>query len=94
MRPLCDNYNFIEALFWLLLGLGVLLTGLKKKRWPLGLLLMAFGLSDFVEMRTGAWWRPWWLLVWKGLCLLGLVWFAITWIKQKRKPKINVCEKT
>ncbi|MHC4132622.1 MAG: hypothetical protein ACYSSP_06740 [Planctomycetota bacterium] len=45
------------------------------------ILLIAFGCSDFVEIRTGAWWRPWWLLVWKGGCLTGfailLAWYYL-----------------
>jgi hypothetical protein len=26
--------------------------------------------SDLVEARTGAWWKPWWLFVWKAACVL------------------------
>jgi hypothetical protein len=26
-----------------------------------------------VEARTGAWWEPWWLFVWKALCVVGLL---------------------
>jgi hypothetical protein len=37
------------------------------------LLFAFFGLSDLVEVTTGAWWRPWWLLAWKAACLLGLI---------------------
>ena len=36
-----------------------------------------FGMSDVVEVQTGAWWRPWWLFAWKALCvlaMLGLLW--------------------
>ncbi len=31
--------------------------------------LVLFGVSDLVETVTGAWWRPWWLLLWKGVCV-------------------------
>ena len=40
--------------------------------------LTLFGLSDIVEIQTGAWWQPWWLLVWKGACISGLV--LLLWI--------------
>ena len=35
--------------------------------------LVVFGLSDAVELYTKAWWRPWWLLVWKAACINILV---------------------
>ena len=36
-----------------------------------------FGISDFVEVGTGAWYRPIGLLAWKGACLITLVWCLI-----------------
>jgi len=38
---------------------------------------LAFAGTDLVEMQTGAWWRPWWLLVWKAACVGVLVTLAI-----------------
>jgi hypothetical protein len=38
-----------------------------------GLLLFEFGLSDFVEMQTGAWYRPWWLCLWKTATVIALL---------------------
>jgi hypothetical protein len=32
-----------------------------------------FGASDLIEVRTGAWWRPWWLLAWKAACVFALI---------------------
>ena len=40
---------------------------------------IAFGVSDIVETTTGAWWRPWWLLVWKGVCVLALLTLFVRW---------------
>jgi hypothetical protein len=39
-----------------------------------GTLFVLFGSSDVVEAQTGAWWRPLWLLAWKGVCLGSLGW--------------------
>jgi hypothetical protein len=72
--------NYIEAAFWIVVGVVLCLCG-RKARPPLhklsflssGLLVL-FGISDIVEAQTGAWWRPWWLLIWKGICLVGLAW--------------------
>ena len=80
---LTGPYRFVnnaEAVLWLTLGVGVLLGALLRppataRRWRLALAvtLLLFGLSDVVETRTGAWWRPWWMLLWKGGCLLAFV---------------------
>lgn len=73
------SFNLFEAVFWLAVAAGflraILLYACKSvKVWTLAALLLAlFGLSDLVEVSTGAWWRPWWLLLWKGLCLLSLI---------------------
>ena len=75
--------NLIEAGFWIIFGLGLAIAGLRRCRAiaHLGLLsgtiLCLFGVSDLVEASTGAWWRPWWLLVWKGTCLSGMVLCAL-----------------
>ena len=73
-----DIFNLIEGFFWIAFGLWMLLAPKQSfishyKPW-LGIILIIFGLSDFVEMTTGAWWQPWWLLVWKAACLvIGLI---------------------
>jgi hypothetical protein len=60
--------NLIEAGFWIVLGVGLAIGGMRRGRAiaRLGLLsgtiLCLFGVSDLVEASTGAWWRPWWLL--------------------------------
>lgn len=70
--------NHIEAALWIFLGFGFLAYGLWKKlplrtNWlVLAITLMLFGGSDIVEVRTGAWWRPWWLFLWKAACVLVL----------------------
>jgi hypothetical protein len=70
--------NYIEAGVWA--SMGVLLATLGA-RWRLSIrtrivllvTLLAFGCSDVVEAHTGAWWDPWWLLVWKAVCVLVLL---------------------
>ncbi len=46
-----------------------------------------FGLTDFVEMRTGAWWHPWWLLAWKGGCVAVMVGLLLTYRRGTDKSK-------
>jgi protein-S-isoprenylcysteine O-methyltransferase Ste14 len=71
--------NRIEAAFWLAVAV---IVGLRARRsrgrlrnlsFVAAVLLVLFGISDLVEARTGAWWHPLWLLIWKGICLTGLL---------------------
>ena len=72
-------FNFVEALFWIAVSAGFLRRAVLRKVDGRGAFFVAaalflfFGLSDFVEAGTGAWWRPWWLFAWKAACLAGLV---------------------
>ena len=62
----------IEAGVWIALA-AVLLFARGRRMFAIAVVLVLFGLSDVVEAQTGAWWRPWWLLVWKALCVLGII---------------------
>lgn len=87
-------FNYLEAGFWSLFALGFFVRALRgERRWRRDQLILAlafagFGLSDWIEAGTGAWWRPWWLLVLKAACLLTIVrslWKL--WPLLKPKPK-------
>ena len=64
----------IEGFLWIAIGLCFLLSAAWRKRRGEKLLaavnFVACGFSDFVEIHTGAWWRPWWLLAWTVACVL------------------------
>ncbi|HRH96545.1 MAG TPA: hypothetical protein PLB55_11450 [Prosthecobacter sp.] len=65
-------FNEAEAGLWFVIAL-VLAVRLHMKRpwrWLLPLAFAVFGVSDLIEVRTGAWWDPWWLLVMKAACVL------------------------
>ena len=72
--------NYIEGVFWIVVGIVVLIAGYRANpayrriSFLARVTFMIFGVSDFVEAQTGAWWRPLWLLVWKGSCLIILAW--------------------
>jgi hypothetical protein len=65
--------NYAEAALWATIGIGFLLHALAKRGGPSSLIaalaFLLFALSDVIETRTGAWWRPWWLLALKAACL-------------------------
>lgn len=69
-------FNLLEGLFWLVVA-GAFAVGACRRgsrlALPAAALFVAFGISDWVEITTGAWWRPWWLLIWKGGCIAGLL---------------------
>jgi len=75
--------NSIEALVWSTIGILLLsssqklaVNSPKKDVVVLGILFVAFGASDVVEVYSGAWWKPWWLLTWKTLNAIGLLYFT------------------
>ncbi len=84
MDDLVFFYNVSEIVIWGLVGVGCVGWSLRQPGrgrlgWGLlGLVFLGFGFSDWVEIQTGAWWRPWWLAVWKcgsGIAIgLGLWW--------------------
>jgi phosphotransferase system glucose/maltose/N-acetylglucosamine-specific IIC component len=90
------HFNFIEGIFWITVGVLVFIYSFKAKVlvhniYYIGsVLLIVFVLSDFVEIHSGAWWRPWWLLIWKGVCLAG---FAVLGIYVLIKKNSSFKEK-
>jgi len=91
-----DGFNVIEALFWLAVAAGFAWAALlsrKRPRWALpaaAVTLAAFGISDFVEARTGAWWRPWCLFVWKAGCLALLI-SLYAWHRREKRRDAAAC---
>jgi len=70
-------FNGIEGAFWMMIGIGFFTAFLRKRKdrdllLTAALLFLGFGASDFVEIGTGAWYRPWWLLTWKASTVLAL----------------------
>ena len=87
-----EYFNFAEAAFWILAGLGFIIAahrtaGPSKKTFALAVpVLILFGLSDLVETQTHAWWRPWWLPLWKAACLIAGAVLLIRYFKHRNPP--------
>ncbi|MDB5344106.1 MAG: hypothetical protein JWP89_2483 [Schlesneria sp.] len=86
-----DIINVIELVWWPALGIYVArrTVGTVRPWRQLGVIaavtLVVFGLSDAVELYTKAWWRPWWLLVWKAACINILVGCVIVRVRLLRR---------
>ncbi len=81
------TFNLIEGINWIVLGLFALSlsNSVPKKHKKLTIFafmtLIIFGITDFIEIKTGAYWIPSWLLALNILCIAGMIfslaWFAI-----------------
>ena len=77
--------NYVEAGLWILMGATALFkTRRRATGWVLGISLVLFGVSDIVESRTGAWYRPWWLFAWKAACVLATLIGGVTLLRERR----------
>ncbi|MDI6778312.1 MAG: hypothetical protein QMD77_03910 [Patescibacteria group bacterium] len=93
--------SFLEGIYWTVLGmLGFTLFGIVPRKYQKILLFASsafvlFGISDFIEIKTGAYWEPWPLLALKIFCLAGLV-FSLAWFLKIRLtvPKPNLRNKS
>ena len=80
-------FNIIEGIFWIVVALFFLAPTFKpdeKHRWFClfgALVFFTFGLSDFYEVHTGAWWKPRQLLLWKAACIAGIAGTIIWYVK-------------
>lgn len=83
--------NQSEAAVWILIA-AVLAwyawrqTGEARRiaLWS-ALTFFVFSLSDLVEIHTGAWWRPWWLLMWKAACVVAMVGLLVWDMRRRRR---------
>ena len=83
------TFNFYEGVFWIVLGFVLFTAAYKqfsskvqKLFLVAGILFLIFGVSDFVEMNFAI--LPWWLWLWKGINLVGLVAVFGLYLKSKR----------
>lgn len=82
--------NYIEAGLWICIGFGFAIaafrhSGTARRQCAIAAItFVLFGISDLVESTTGAWYRPLWLLIWKGLCLLVFAWLLINYIRRRK----------
>lgn len=92
--------NFIECGLWIAMSLVMAAVALRCRgyarqlAWRAVPVLFVFGISDSVEAFTGAWWRPWWLLIWKALCILALLILAVKYYRSRAAAVVTVSPET
>lgn len=76
MHDVEETGNLVEAGVWMLVALALAIkavrvtTTLRRMLMILSGTFVVFGVSDIIESSTGAWWRPIWLPLIKGACLV------------------------
>jgi hypothetical protein len=72
--------NVIEAVFWMMIAATVYLrsdhssaSGWLRVGTRAAVAFFWFGISDLIEVQTGAWYRPLGLLAMKGVCVAVLL---------------------
>jgi len=81
-------FNGCEAALWMAFAVVVVLRfrtaapSARRVAGTMALFFVLFGISDLIEMQTGAWWRPLGLLIFKGACLTGLIWCFVGLVRK------------
>ena len=86
-----EIFNLIEAGLWISFGVALQLVSRKlevkhRRVAYVGVAaLVAFGISDIIEIYTGAWWKPIWLLLLKAACIVVFIGCCVYYLKNKSK---------
>ena len=84
-----DAFNVFETCLWTVIAIILAVKACrtdKHRRWLLAasLTLLLFAASEWKEYQTGAWWRPYWLALWKGACILTLIGLGVVYRRIRR----------
>lgn len=87
------TFNVCEGILWIGIAFGFAASLYQHRenaglKMAAGFLFLAFGVSDFVEIQTGGWYKPWWLLAWKAGALSGL--FGVYILFKRRGVKFEI----
>lgn len=84
-------FNMAEGCLWVAISLILLFKSVRDARevrsvlWVLSAAFLLFGISDYIEARTGAWWTPFWLLLLKGGCIMIFIIGFARYIKLSKR---------
>ena len=74
MNDLEKTGNLVEAAFWMLVTVVLFVKAIRAAPlrgifFILAAAFFVFSISDIIESQTGAWWKPFWLLLMKTACI-------------------------
>lgn len=88
--------NALEAGLWAIIACGFAWQAIRsaesstRKRCVIAAsAFLVFGVSDAIEISTGAWWRPWWLLLMKAACVFTLSGLFLEYRRFKRQSQVD-----
>ena len=86
-------FNLLEGLVWIGAGLYYLVRASRGStphpdllRWA-AITLLCFGPTDFIEIFTGSWFVPTWLLAWNAACVISLICCLMVFLRRRRSLK-------
>src|SRR5262245_23394411 len=88
-------FNGGEAVLWLAFAVIVAVRfhgaprRVRRTARAMAMAFILFAVSDVIEMRTGAWWRPLGLLFFKAACLAGLLWGFVALARELRAHGVS-----
>jgi hypothetical protein len=82
-------FNLGEGLLWLGIALVITIRTARSRNgqrlgYGAALSFALFGVSDLIEVRTGAWYSPWPLLALKAACVASLGIHLFCYLREKR----------
>lgn len=89
--PLFPIVNWIEVFLWPVFGLICLGAVFRKEQAHrrslilLGITFFLFGYTDYLELHTGAWWRPMGLLALNALCVSVFLIMGVRFLRGRRE---------
>ena len=89
-----ECFNLIEAILWIGIGLYMVHKSFSVKEYKniliTAILFLLFGVSDIIEIYSGAWWSSWYLLIWKISNGIALLYFTFKLLKiRKTQAKLK-----
>jgi len=95
-----EAVNWFEVFLWPFLVIATVIdykmkTGtVSRTMWVVCGAFFVFGISDFIELKTGAWWRPLWLLLMKASCISVALFAVLKYFYQSRLRKSENTQNT
>ena len=80
--------NYIECGLWSTIGVCFIVAWFRYRMLDAAIAavtFLLFGLSDYIEAHTGAWWQPWPLLALKAGCIAVFLVLLIRYGRTRRK---------